>query len=199
MTGWRERKKQITRDGIVRAAMDLFVEQGYDETPVTSIAEAAMVAPATFFTYFRSKEDVVFADQQERTEAVAKLLRTRSQGESPRQLVRRALNQVLEIGPVHTVDDELQRKRAEVVLTSPTLRSAAARRLFASAHSWSNALIESAPELSDTEARAVLGSALGAAITVASYTIDRSEEGIKAAVGTALDISLGETGSAAAF
>lgn len=194
MAGWRERKKQITRDGIVRAAMDLFLEHGYDATPVASIAEASMVSPATFFIYFPTKEDVVFADQRERTEAVAELLQSRGEDESLRQLVRRALDQVLQIGPVHGEDDALLHQRAQVVLASPTLRSAAARRLFESTHSWSDALIQSAPELSGTEARALLGSALGAAIAVAGYTVDRGETSIRAAMPVALDIALGETG-----
>ena len=42
--------------------MRLFREQGYGETTVERIAEAAEVSPSTFFRYFPTKEDVVITD-----------------------------------------------------------------------------------------------------------------------------------------
>jgi len=60
--GLRERKKAKTRAAIRREAMRLFREQGYEETTVEQIAEAAEVSPSTFFRYFPTKEDVVLQD-----------------------------------------------------------------------------------------------------------------------------------------
>lgn len=42
--------------------MRLFREQGYGETTVEKIAEAAEVSPSTFFRYFPTKEDLVITD-----------------------------------------------------------------------------------------------------------------------------------------
>ncbi len=53
-----ERRRRETRDRIYRAALDLFVRQGLDDTTVAEIAEAADIGKGTFFTYFPTKESV---------------------------------------------------------------------------------------------------------------------------------------------
>ena len=60
--GLRERKKIRTRALIREQAMRLFIEQGYAETTVEQIAEAAEVSPSTLFRYFPSKERLMLVD-----------------------------------------------------------------------------------------------------------------------------------------
>ncbi|WP_170067847.1 TetR/AcrR family transcriptional regulator [Lentzea guizhouensis] len=43
------------------AALDLFTEQGYEETSIEDITERADVARGTFFNYFEKKEEVIAA------------------------------------------------------------------------------------------------------------------------------------------
>jgi AcrR family transcriptional regulator len=57
----RERKKRQTRQKIVAVAVRLFAENGYVRTTLAEIAEGAEISPSTFFLYFPSKADVVFA------------------------------------------------------------------------------------------------------------------------------------------
>ncbi|TGD87468.1 TetR family transcriptional regulator [Mycolicibacterium sp. CH28] len=59
--GLRELKKQRTRAKLIDVAIQLCIEQGYDNTTVEQIAAAAEVAPRTFSRYFSSKEAVVVA------------------------------------------------------------------------------------------------------------------------------------------
>ncbi len=57
--GRRERRKQALRQHIFDTAVSLFTRQGFRETTVEQIAEAADIAPATFFNHFRNKQAVL--------------------------------------------------------------------------------------------------------------------------------------------
>jgi AcrR family transcriptional regulator len=78
--GLRERKKQKTRETIIKVALELFVERGYEETTIAEIADAAEVSPRTIFAYFPSKEDILFYDMPEILERLAQVLRDRPEG-----------------------------------------------------------------------------------------------------------------------
>jgi AcrR family transcriptional regulator len=47
----------------VRAALDLFTEQGYDKTTIAEIAERAGLTKSTFFRHFPDKREVLVAGQ----------------------------------------------------------------------------------------------------------------------------------------
>jgi AcrR family transcriptional regulator len=81
-TGLRERKKQRTREAIVAAALRLFDERGFDQTTIADIAEAAEIAPRTFFGYFPSKEDVVFDEFPAIYDELARRFRERPDDET---------------------------------------------------------------------------------------------------------------------
>src|SRR5262245_14761241 len=61
MSALRERKKAALRATIVRAAVELFVERGYDAVGMEEIAHASMCSRSTLNRYFGTKEDVLFA------------------------------------------------------------------------------------------------------------------------------------------
>jgi AcrR family transcriptional regulator len=52
------------RERLVVAAVDLFVEQGYDATTVAQIAERAGVTKSTFFRHFPDKRELLVAGQE---------------------------------------------------------------------------------------------------------------------------------------
>ena len=59
--GRRERKKREVRRRLYEAAITLFRERGFDDTPVEAITEAADTSKGTFFNYFPTKEHVLAA------------------------------------------------------------------------------------------------------------------------------------------
>ncbi|HWI71545.1 MAG TPA: TetR family transcriptional regulator [Baekduia sp.] len=86
--GLRERKKEQTRRAIEDAAFRLFEERGYQATTVADIAEAADIAPRTFFSYFPSKEAVVFGDFEETFATLDARLRERPGDENTFESLR---------------------------------------------------------------------------------------------------------------
>jgi AcrR family transcriptional regulator len=88
MSGLRERKKQATRLAIRDAAMRLFDEQGFAATTFDRIAEAADVSRATVFSYFPTKEEIVFGDAAAAVDALSAMLAERPAGQSTVAAVR---------------------------------------------------------------------------------------------------------------
>ncbi|MFJ6567491.1 TetR family transcriptional regulator [Streptomyces sp. NPDC091292] len=58
------RTKPAMRDALVAAALELFVERGFEQTTIDDIVALAGVGRRSFFRYFPSKEAVVFPDHE---------------------------------------------------------------------------------------------------------------------------------------
>ncbi|KUN41173.1 TetR family transcriptional regulator [Streptomyces longwoodensis] len=89
LVGRRERKKAATRQAIADAALQLFMERGYDRVSIRDVAEQADVSTATVFKHFTGKEALVF-DQEEGNDArLVAAVRDRGPGESVLDALRR--------------------------------------------------------------------------------------------------------------
>jgi AcrR family transcriptional regulator len=161
--GLRERKKQRTRRALVEAALRLFDEKGFDETTLAEIAAEADVSTRTFFSYFASKEDVVFYDSARKMELATATLADRAPGESPGDVLLRIVEESL---TWLTTYEELTLEDAELrirlVLKEPTLRARALVMLLESQTTLARALREAYPELDQVEAAAAVGAMFGA-------------------------------------
>jgi AcrR family transcriptional regulator len=119
MPGLRERKKQQTRDAIIRAAFRLFRKRGFDATTIVGIAEAADISPRTFFSYFESKEAVVFHDLDEVRAGLAAHLQQREPGQTTFDALRSWVDESLEGFEARTRD---RSERRELIRKTPALR-----------------------------------------------------------------------------
>lgn len=77
----RDRKAKETRARIARTALELFISQGYAETTLDQIAEAADVGRRTIFDHFPSKEAILFDHLLVRHEVATKHLQDRPPSE----------------------------------------------------------------------------------------------------------------------
>ena len=116
----RERKKAKTRKVLADTATELFAEQGFDHTTVEAIAEACDVSPRTFFRYFSSKEDVLFAAGDERLRQLLDAIASRPSGEAPLRSMREA---ALSLVPEYTSDRAQLITRKRIIAETQSLRS----------------------------------------------------------------------------
>src|SRR5438309_10550147 len=56
----QERDREAVRRGILDAARDLFVSEGYANVSIRKIAELIEYSPAAIYSYFPSKDDIFF-------------------------------------------------------------------------------------------------------------------------------------------
>ncbi|MEU5224033.1 TetR family transcriptional regulator [Streptomyces toyocaensis] len=129
--GLRERKKQRTRDALVRAALELIAARGYEGTTVDDITAAVEVSQRTFFRYFASKEEVAFFVTRLAESHVVDAARGRPPGEAPLEVLRRAvldswdtINEAVE----QLVPLDLHLRVYRVIESTPALLAAHLRR-----------------------------------------------------------------------
>ncbi|MGW1836360.1 TetR family transcriptional regulator [Streptomyces sp. BBFR2] len=131
LCGLRARKKQRTRDSLIRAALELFTARGYEETTVDEIAAAVDVSQRTFFRYFSNKEEVVFAVQEMVEARFLEELRRRPAAESPLTALRSSVAVAWDdigaaIEPIVPV--ELHMRSYQMIESTPALIAAHLRR-----------------------------------------------------------------------
>ncbi|ANP55243.1 AcrR family transcriptional regulator [Streptomyces griseochromogenes] len=86
--GRRERKKAATRQALADAALELFLERGFDEVSIRDVAEAADVSTTTLFKHFPSKEALLFDMDADVESALVAAVRERSPDTSALQALR---------------------------------------------------------------------------------------------------------------
>jgi len=125
--GLRERKKQRTRQSIVDEATRLFVAQGYQQTTLAQIAEAAEVSTSTFFNYFATKVDIVFCLLDAVIESAEARIVGRREGEPATRAIAAWLTE--ELPSVEQPYADAIRRLATIAESAPELRAEERLRL----------------------------------------------------------------------
>ncbi|MBF8186402.1 TetR family transcriptional regulator [Nonomuraea sp. K274] len=86
--GRRERKKARTRQAIADAALQLFLERGFDQVAIKDVAEAADVSMSGLFKHFPTKEALVFDEEDDVQASLVSAVGDRPQGTSVLQALR---------------------------------------------------------------------------------------------------------------
>lgn len=136
--GLRQRSKARRRNAIVRSALVLFAERGYDATTIADIADAAEVAPRTVTMYFRTKQDIAMARFAESADRLTRALRDRAPGESVTQVMGRWM-----LGKDEDPDEEAMRELGcRMFDANPELRALRVHRMSEAIAEGAKALAE---------------------------------------------------------
>jgi AcrR family transcriptional regulator len=110
-----------------RAALELFVEQGFAQTTVPQITARAGLTTRTFFRYFADKREVLFAAEEELLALVARLFAEAPASLSPMTLIAEGLGTVA-VTQFEGQRDYLRTRRS-VVQSDESLRERELRKL----------------------------------------------------------------------
>ncbi|HAS12477.1 MAG TPA: TetR family transcriptional regulator, partial [Acidimicrobiaceae bacterium] len=109
--GLREQKKARTRERLVKIALSLFEERGFDEVTVEEIADAAVVSPRTFYRYFGTKEAVLYDGQDDQLALLHDVITSQPPEEPPLAAIRAG---VLVLARQAAATAELSLRRARI-------------------------------------------------------------------------------------
>lgn len=196
----RERKRARTRQAIVDAAADLIERNGYEGTTVADIAAAAEIGTRTFFSYFASKEEVLFPESDDRVRATLDAIATRGPSEGPAAVLVRALRSTGAQGSDLT--NRAARLRLSLIRDVPAVRGRGLQIQLDAQREIARHLAAAYPDdLDPVSAGALAGALIGAVTGALSVVFDdpaRSDdpESLRAAIERATEIALRPWGSA---
>lgn len=150
--GRRECKRRRTRERIQSSARRLFLERGFEATTIEDIAEAANVSKRSFFSYFPSKEEVVYAWQDGFGQILAEAVLARPSGETMVQALEEALAALAEASAADIEGVAL----ASLIRETPALAARDHVKYASLEEKLTAALIERKDEGKETRLRAQL-------------------------------------------
>lgn len=119
--GLRDEKRRRTRRHIAEVATGLFLRHGFARVTIAEVARTAEVSVNTVYTYFPSKEDLVFYPEEASAQRMVQMVRDRRPGQSAAVAVLSALRGELRHGDRMVGLTEGFGRFLEMVRAEPTL------------------------------------------------------------------------------
>jgi AcrR family transcriptional regulator len=125
------------RGRLEQAALELFLERGFEQATVTEIARRAGLTQRTFFRYFADKREVLFWGQDALRELLVSAVASAPESMAPIDAVAAALEAA---GTVLQERRELARQRQAVIAANAALRERELIKLASLASALADAL-----------------------------------------------------------
>lgn len=116
-------KREQTRERLAHEALRLFEGQGFEQTTVAQIADAAGVTEMTFFRHFQAKHQVLFEDPYDAL--IADAVAAQPADLAPLRRAAGGLRQAWSRVP--EPDGDVVRRRVRIVAGTPSLRGEISR------------------------------------------------------------------------
>jgi len=170
MIGGMGRWEPNARGRLERAALELYVERGFEQTTVAEIAERAGLTERTFFRHFADKREVLFAGAGTLRELMVGALAAAPESAAPIDAVAAALETASALLQERR---DYSRQRQAVIAANPGLQE---RELIKLA-SLASALAEALRQRGVTEPAASLTAEAGIAVFKIAFERWHSEPG----------------------
>ena len=121
------------------AALELYLERGYDQTTTAQIAERARVTERTFFRHFTDKREVLFDGESELTEILVGAVLSAPSGLAPLRVLLQALTAAV---PLLIANRPMAERRGRIVDVTPALRERAYAKIAALTEALTQALTQ---------------------------------------------------------
>ncbi|HHA2279849.1 TetR/AcrR family transcriptional regulator [Enterobacter cloacae complex sp. P38RS] len=157
-SGLREKHKESTRRELSKLGLVIFLKQGFTHTTIEQIVEPLSIARRTFFRYFKTKENLVFAGHEEKNVQLADELRGRPAEESPLNTVCETLGTVLKL---YDAKPDMAFAQVRLLKEDPSLLAKECEKRIKREVALATVLAERCSErgLSLLEARIIVGAA----------------------------------------
>ncbi|HEV2486563.1 MAG TPA: TetR family transcriptional regulator [Terracidiphilus sp.] len=122
----QSRKRQLVKDAIYEAAIDLFTRKGFDETTVEELAEAAGISRRSFFRYFETKDDLLALNTVNCGKVLCEAVASSAADVGPFEVVSESVS----AGVKFTEGQQFTRQIIEITQRSTSARQAQMSRLM---------------------------------------------------------------------
>ncbi|MBN3848831.1 TetR family transcriptional regulator [Paraburkholderia sp. Ac-20342] len=131
------RNSDDARKHLIQAALDLFAQNGFEQTTAAQIAARAGVTERTFFRLFVDKREVLFYGQSMLSAALAEAVADAPALLSPMEVLRQALEAVV---PLLEGNRRYSEPRQRIIAATPALQEREAAKRVALTRTLSEAL-----------------------------------------------------------